>query len=75
MKKIRKHRQFIYKSCVKNSDFFHAPVNLENSDTGQKSFCFSAKPNQRYTKASQRSCLAQTLIKTPKNNYYRGNNV
>src|SRR3990170_7801780 len=28
-----------------------------------------------HRKPSQRSHLAQTLIKTPKHNYYRGNNV
>ena len=66
MKKLGQQRQFIYQSCVKKSRIYHVPAAQINYVSGRKSFCFSAKSNQRYTKVSQRLYLAQTLIKNTK---------
>jgi hypothetical protein len=40
-----------------------------------KVFVFQQDQINYHRRPSQRSYLAQTLIKTPKHNYYRGNNV
>ena len=50
-------------------------MNLQNSWNESESFCFSAKSTCKHHRPSQRSYLDQTLIKTIKQNYYRGNNV
>ena len=38
---LGKHRKFVYQSCLKNSEFYHAPANVNNSATGRKSFFFA----------------------------------
>ena len=43
---LAKHGKFVYKSCVKSSEFYHVLVNLNNSATGRKSLCFSTRSNQ-----------------------------
>ena len=53
----------------KESEFFDVPVKSDNSNTGRKSFCFCTESNQQVSMLSQRLCLAQTLIKTPKTQY------
>ena len=56
--------QFVYKSCVKISEFYHASVIFQNSGTGAKVPVFQQDQINYHRKLSQRSYLAQTLIKT-----------
>ena len=57
-KKIGKSRKIVCQSCIKNSEFYHVPVNFRNSSTGHKSFCFYTESSQLSPTLSQRLYLA-----------------